>query len=79
MYKGLEPIGTVYAFNSAKYGMSIMGGVSKTLKAEKNDASIVLAVPVKEATVKGYAVARGGEMRSTSRFREAKQEGDESV
>ena len=37
-----------------------------------------LTVKVKEATKTGYAVARGGEIPSTSRCREAKQEEEES-
>lgn len=36
------------------------GGESRTLKAEKNDTSVLLEIPVKEATSKGYSVARGG-------------------
>lgn len=73
-----EPIGTLYAFNSQKFGKGFVGGVSKTLKAEKNDTSVVLKVAVREATKQGYAIARGGEIQSTSRSREAKQEEDAS-
>lgn len=72
-----EAIGTVAAFNSEKFSTEIMGGVSKTLRAEKHDTSVVLKVAVREATKQGYAIARGGEIPSTSRNREAKQEEDE--
>ena len=72
-----EAIGTVAAFNSEKFSTKIMGGVSRTLKAEKHDTSVVLKVAVREATKQGYAIARGGEIPSTSRNREAKQEEDE--
>ena len=51
--------------------------MSRTLRAEKHDTSVVLKVAVREATKQGYAIARGGEMLSTSRSREAKQEEDE--
>ena len=43
-----------------------------------NEPKAVLEVKVKEATKQGYSVARGGKIRSTSRFREAKQEEGES-
>ena len=38
----------------------------------------ILTVKVREATSKGYAVARGGETQSTFRCREVKQEEEES-
>lgn len=37
-----------------------------------------IEVQVKEATKQGFAIARGGEIPSTSRCREARQEEDES-
>ena len=52
-------------------------GVVNTLDSVQKDN--LLAVKVKEATKTGYAVARGGgEMPSTSRCREVKQDEDES-
>lgn len=38
---GVEPIGTVYAFNSKTYGNGYVPNLSKTLKAEKHDTSVV--------------------------------------
>ena len=38
----------------------------------------LLSVEIKEATIKGFAVAKGGVMRSTTRCREAGREGEES-
>ena len=60
-----EAIGTVAAFNSEKFSTKIMGGASRTLRAEKHDTSVVLKVAVREATKQGYAIARGG-----ARFRQ---------
>ena len=37
-----------------------------------------IEIPVREATKKGYSVARGGEMQSTSRYQVAEQEEEES-
>ena len=37
----VEPIGTLAAHNSNKFGSGYMDGVSKTLKAEKHDISVV--------------------------------------
>lgn len=37
-----------------------------------------LEIPVRQATSKGYAIARGGVMRSTSRTRKANSEEGES-
>lgn len=55
----LEPIGGIYAFNSREFGSPIMEGNIKTLKAEKNDSSVVLKI--KEATKQGYAMASDGD------------------
>ena len=51
-----------------------------TLRSEShgNAPKALLKIPVREATTKGFAIARGGEMPSTSRCREVKQEEDES-
>jgi len=78
MCKTLVPIGGVYAFQSDAFGANLMGGVIPTVKAEKVDACAVLEVPVKEATSKGFQIARGGTTVSTSRQSEAKQEEEES-
>ena len=58
-----EAIGTVAAFNSEKFSTKIMGGVSKALKAEKHDTSVVLKAAVREATKQGYAI--GVDMANT--------------
>ena len=50
----------------------------RCLKSSTHDDGVVLEVEVKEATKQGYAVARGGEIPSTSRCREAKQGEEES-
>lgn len=60
MCKTLVPIGGVYAFQSDSFGANLMEGVLPTVKAEKVDACAVLEVPVKEATSKGFQIARGG-------------------
>jgi len=57
-----EAIGTVAAFNSEKFSKGITG-VSRTLRAEKHDTSVVLKVAVREATKQGYAIARGARFR----------------
>ena len=44
MSKKWKPLGTVAAFNSKRFGLSIMWGGCKTLKAEKDDISVVLEV-----------------------------------
>ena len=52
-----------------------------TLRSEShgNAPKALLKIPVREATTKGFAIARGGgEMPSTSRCREVRQEEDES-
>lgn len=51
-----------------------------TLRSEAhgNQPKAVLEVEVKEATQQGYAVARGGEMRSTSRTQTASSDEGES-
>lgn len=51
-------------------------GIVNTLDSVQKDN--LLAVKVKEATKTGYAVARGGEIPSTSRCREVKQGEEES-
>lgn len=51
-------------------------GVVNTLDSVQKDN--YLAVKVREATKKGYAVARGGETQSTSQCQTAKQEEGES-
>ena len=40
----LEPIGSVYAFNSKQFGSPIMDACIKTLKSEKHDSSVVLKI-----------------------------------
>lgn len=51
-------------------------GIVNTLDSVQKDN--LLAVEVREATKQGYSVARGGEMPSTSRCLEAKQDEGES-
>lgn len=51
---------------------------ARCLKSSTHDDGVVLKVKVKEATKQGYSIARGGEMPSTSRCREVKQDEDES-
>ena len=60
MHKSLKPLGSVYAFNSSDFGRRILWGGCRTLKAEKNDTSVILEVPVREATKQGFSIARGG-------------------
>ncbi len=55
-----------------------MRGGGRCLKSAAHDGGVVLEVEVKEATKQGYAIARGGEIPSTYRNREAKQEEEES-
>ena len=83
LQNNLIPIGSVYC-NASRNPSFIRGiydaenGV-RCLKAEQHDTSVVLEVKVKEATKQGYSIARGGgEIPSTSRCREARQEEDES-
>lgn len=59
------------------FNVACMRGV-RCLKSSTHDDGVVLEVEVKEATKQGYAVARGGEIPSTSRCREAKQGEEES-
>ena len=40
----LEPIGSLYAFNSKQFGSPIMDACIKTLKSEKHDSSVVLKI-----------------------------------
>ena len=49
-----------------------------TVKTKTGRNADMLEVEVKEATSKGYAVARGGETQSTFQCLEAEQEEDES-
>lgn len=60
-------------------------GVANTLDSVQKDnllavstGTFELAVKVKEATKQGYAVARGGKIRSTLQCQEVKQEEGES-
>ena len=78
MHKALKPIGGIYTQVSPEFQRGLYEGGVRCLKAATHDAGVVLEVEVKEATKKGFAVARGGETQSTSRCQEAKQEEEES-
>ena len=74
----LIPIGGIYTAVSPKFQRGLYEGGVRCLKSSTHDNSVVLEVKVKEATKQGFQVARGGgEIPSTSRCREAKQEEDE--
>lgn len=64
MCKDMNPIGSVYSNASRnpsfKRGIYDAENGVRRLKAEQHDTSVVLEVNVKEATSKGYAIARGG-------------------
>lgn len=77
MYK-LIPIGGIYTKVSPAFQSGLYEGGVRCLKSSTHDDGVVLEVEVKEATKQGYAVARGGEIPSTSRCREAKQGEEES-
>ena len=77
MYK-LIPIGGIYTKVSPAFQRGLYEGGVRCLKSSTHDDGVVLEVEVKEATKQGYAVARGGEIPSTSRCREAKQGEEES-
>lgn len=58
-------------------------GISRSIPAGTHASTphltkTIIEIPVKEATKKGYSVARGGATASTFRCREAKQEEEES-
>ena len=74
----LKPIGGVYTQVSPAFQRGLYEGGVRCLKSSTHDDGVVLEVPVKEATAKGYSVARGGVMRSISRCREVKQGEEES-
>lgn len=73
----LIPIGGIYTAVSPAFQRGLYEGGVRCLKSSTHDDGVVLKVKVKEATKKGYSVARGGMMPSTSRCREARQEEDE--
>lgn len=74
-----KTIGIYDAYNKAWIGNECCGTLtSNSMTSTTHAGTFELAVKVKEATRKGYAVARGGEMQSTSQCQEAKQEEEES-
>lgn len=74
----MKPIGGIYTSVSPAFQRGLYEGGVRCLKSSTHDDGVVLEVEVKEATKQGYAVARGGEIPSTSRCREAKQGEEES-
>lgn len=56
----LIPIGGIYTAVSPKFQRGLYeGGGVRCLKSSTHDDGVVLKVKVKEATKKGYSVARG--------------------
>ena len=77
--------GVAIGVQMSGHTMKENNGISNCLNANDNrkifganQERTMAAVKIKKATKQGYAIARGGEMRSISHCREVRQEEDES-
>src|SRR5699024_4156856 len=54
----IEPLGTLASGASEQFGVGYMDGLSKTLKANKHDISVLEGIPIKNNTDQGYLIAK---------------------
>ena len=57
----VEPLGTLASGASEQFGVGYMDGLSKTLKANKHDISVLEGIPIKNNTDQGYLIAKDGD------------------
>jgi len=54
----IEPLGTLASGASEQFGVGYMDGLSKTLKANNHDISVLEGIPIKNNTDQGYLIAK---------------------